>query len=656
VRGAGPGHHDALYQRRDKVYSKLYAIPGGTGDAANSPERAKVSGEPRDEVGELARGMEAAGALIESLEEEVANLRRDLEQASVALKAAQEEVSARGRALEEQERTRAEAERKVENLHAELSELRTRHSDDQLRLRNEHINELADARRKLEVQRRADVEAASSEDRVATLKEEFRREREALEQRHEAEIEALRTSSQQWEEKLREGYREQEERHAAELESMRLEVEERKEELERRLREDFERRFAEERQAADERQEAALHTLRNAAAGRELELQKDYQAVVETQQTEIESLREQVEQQAREAEEVRQKELRKVKAQAESRERELRRTQASKLSETSDAADRRVASLQAQREADNRALRARHAEEIARLRREYEERLAAEDERRKLETWALEERLGEARIQRETEVRAYTAHLTELEAARLAQKTSAEEDLERVVERFGEEISDLEGRITELEESLEESERLRGEMEAELANFRTRVESGEALRTNGAPREGRDTEDEQDGRLRELDAEKLLAEERISDLETRLQEAQEESRQNARKLAEALESLERLSDPERRLRDGIALFNASEHARAVASISKALGLPRVYAGLDGEAPGKPLLTFAWGEIAWRRYVSDPTEGVEEPRVYLTGTGDDPAEIEGPDQHPNARMDAQGRLMLGIQAR
>ena len=45
--------------------------------------------------------MEAAGALIESLEDEVANLRRDLEKASVALKAAQEEVSAREHALEE---------------------------------------------------------------------------------------------------------------------------------------------------------------------------------------------------------------------------------------------------------------------------------------------------------------------------------------------------------------------------------------------------------------------------------------------------------------------------------------------------------------------------------------------------------------------------
>ena len=121
-------------------------------------------------------------------------------------------------------------------------------------------------------------------------------------------------------------------------------------------------------------------------------------------------------------------------------------------------------------------------------------------------------------------------------------------------------------------------------------------------------------------------------------------------------MEEALESLERLSEPERRLRDGISLFNASEHASAVASISKALGLPRVHAGLHGEAPGKPVLTFAWGDMAWRRYVSDPTEGVEEPRVYLTGTGDEPSEIEGPDWQPNARMDAQGKLMLGIQAR
>jgi hypothetical protein len=611
-----------------------------------------MTGEPRDPDAELVRGMEAAGALIGSLEEEVANLRRDLEQASVALRAAQEEISARGRALE----GKNDAQKTVEDLRGEIDVLKSWHSKEQLRLRNEHTSEVADLRRQLEEQRRADVEAASSEERVATLKEEFRREREALEQRHKAEMEALKTSWEQWEEKLREGYQEQEERHKVELETTRAEIDERKAELEQELKEEYERRFAQQQREASERHEAALQALRNAAAGREVELREDYQAVVETQQAEIESLREQMEQRSRETEELRKKELREVKALAENRDRELRRAQAAKLSETSESAERRIASLKAQREADNKALRARHAEELARLRREYEERLAAEDERRKLETWALEERLEESRIQRDTEVRAYTARLEELEAARLAQKTAAEEDLERVVKRFGEEISELEGRITGLEEALEESEALRRELATELAGLRPRAESGEPSLADRSSRERRETAHEPERRLEELDAERVLAEERISDLETRLQEAQEESRRNAEELERALESLRHLSEPERRLRDGLALFNTSEHARAVASISKALGLPRVHAGLAGDPPGKPVLTFVWGDMAWRRYVSDPTEGVEEPRVYLTGTGDDPAEIEAPDREPNARMDAQGRLMLGVQAR
>ena len=613
-----------------------------------------MTGEPRDPSEELARGMEAAGALIESLEEEVANLRRDLEQASVALRAAQEEVSARGHALEEKDHARSEAEKMIEDLRDEIDVLKTGHSKEQLRLRNEHANELADLSRQLEERRRTDVGGASSEVRVATLKEEFRREQEALEQRHKAEIEALKISGEQWEEKLREAYREQEERHKTELETTRLEVDERKVELEQQLKVEFERRFAEQQREASERHEAALQALRNAAAGRELELREDYQAVVETQQAEIESLREQMEQRSREAEELRKKELREVKALAETRDRELRRAQAAKLSETNEAAERRIASLKAQREADNQALRARQAEELARLRREYEERLATENERRKLETWALEERLEESRIQRDTEVRAYTARLEELEAARLAQKTSAEEDLEGVVKRFGEEISELEDRITGLEEALEESDALRGKLETELAGLR--VESGDPSLTDVSSGERQAAVDEPEGRLEELDAERVLAEERISDLETRLREAQEESRRNAEELEGALERLRRLSEPERRLRDGLALFNTSEHARAVASISKALGLPHVHAGLAGDPPGKPVLTFVWGDMAWRRYVSDPTEGVEEPRVYLTGTGDDPAEIEAPDRQPNARMDAQGRLILGVQAR
>ncbi|MCA1688816.1 MAG: hypothetical protein LC714_09605, partial [Actinobacteria bacterium] len=313
----------------------------------------------------------------------------------------------------------------------------------------------------------------------------------------------------------------------------------------------------------------------------------------------------------------------------------------------------RVAALKAQREADNKALMARHAEELATVRREYEERLAAADERRKSETWALEERLEGLKIQRETEARTYNARLLELESARLTREREAEEDLERAARGFGEEIAHLENRVAELEDALEESETTRAGLASELEELRGRAEAGETAELESPAREDREGEEGADERLVELDAQRILAEERVQDLEAQLREVREESRRNAEELENARESLKRLSDPEHRVRAGIELFNASEHTRTVASISKALGLPRVHAGTNGGDTGKPILTFVWGDITWRRYVSDPTEGVEEPRVYLVGTGDDPSDLEEPE--PNARMNAQGRLTLGVQA-
>jgi chromosome segregation ATPase len=596
-----------------------------------------MSEDPKDKAAALAEGMEAAGALIENLEQEVADLRSDLDRAAAALKAAQEEVSSRAGALEEKERVRVEAESEVEHLKTEISDLKQRHSEEQLRLSNEHINELAEVRSRLEEQRRTDVDAASSETRLDTIKEEGRREREALEARYREEIEALKNASEHWEEQLRTSYQEQEARHAAELESARSAAAERENALELSVREDFEKRLAEERSAAHDRQAAAVQALRSAAAERELELQN----VVRTQQGEIESLRDELEAARRSSEEQRKEELRQFKALAEGRENDLRKTHATRLAEAKESADKRVAAIQAQREADNRALRARH-----------EEQLAAEDERRKAETWALDERLREAAVQRETEMRAYTTRIKELEAVRLSQKSSSQEDLERVVERFGAEISDFENRITELEGALEESEARRNELETVLGELRAGGEASSGI--TARPDDAADGEPK--GPLEDIEAQNILAEEKVEDLEARLAEAREESRRNAEELQSALESLDRLSDPARRLREGIALFNESEHARTVASISKAFGLPRVHAALDDTAPGRPTLTFLWGDMAWRRYVSDPTEGVEEPRVYLTATGEDPAEVEASSRQPNARMDSRGRLMIGVQAR
>ena len=609
-----------------------------------------MSEDPRDPLAGLAEGMEAAGALIESLEGEVESLRTDLEEAYAALKAAQEEVSSRADELEEKELARVEADRKVEDLRAEVSSLKQQHSDEQLRLSNEHINELAEVRRRLEEQRLADVDAASTDSRVEDIREEFRRDREALETRYRKEIEALKNASEHWEEQLRASYQEQEARHVEQMESARKQNAEREHDLEHSLTEDFERRLAEERSASDERHKAAVQTLRNAAAARELELQKDYEAVVERQRGELETLREELESSCRSLEERRKREIREVKALTERRENDLKKAHAARLAEAQEAAEKRVSSLQAQREADNRALRARHAEETGQLRRESAERLAAEDERRKAETWALEERLGEAALQRETELRAYTARLKELEAARLTQRSAATEDLEQVVGRFGAEISAYENRISDLEETLRESEASRNDLETLLDDLRNDADG------STGPDGATEPDDDQGRRLEDVEAQRILADEKVQDLETRLEAAREESRRNAEALSNALESLDRLSDPERRLREGIALFNASEHADTVASISRAFGLPKVHAALDDGTPGKPILTLLWGDMAWRRYVSDPTDGVEEPRVYLTGTGEDPTEVEPSSRHPNARMDSKGHLTMGVQAR
>ncbi len=591
----------------------------------------------------LASSLEAAGALIESLEEEVAGLRRDLDEATAALRAAGEEVSGR-----------ATAGREAEDLRAEISTLKRRHSDEQLRMSNEHINEVANVRRVLEEQRRADIEAAGSETRVEALKAEFARERAALLELHTAEVRALKTDSEIWEEELRTKYREQDERHEAVLEAVRREGRERAEALESSRDREIERRVAEERSTHEERHEAALGALKNAAAGRELELQKDYQAVVETQQTEIESLRAELDSRRLLVEEARKEERAEVKALAESRERELRGAQATRLAETREAAERRVEALQAQREADNRALRTRHAEEISVVRREYEERLAAEDGRRKSETWALEERLNETDIRLETERRSYGARFKELETSRLAEKAALERDQELAKERLLAEISAREDRIVELEELL-------GEQPGNPPEARPGPEQVSVLPDDrdGGPSEvpeNAPTAETEKAETEEAEARRILAEERIRDLEARLAQATEEAGRNAEERDAATERLGRLSEPGRKLREGLTLFNASEHARVVASISRSFGLPRVHAGLDGDASGKPTLTLLWGDVAWRRYVSDPAEGVPEPRVYLAGAGDDPDEVPQPERQPNARMDAQGRLILGVQAR
>jgi hypothetical protein len=660
-----------------------------------------MSEEYRDPTKELEDQMRAADELIKSLEVEVEDLRRDLEQASGALRAARKEVTTRGQALEdleESEQARASAAEEAQVLREDLTELRQRSADEQLRLRNQHIAEMAALREELEELKRTEVATAQADNKIANLREESHKERAALEARHKAEVEELKRAAQQWEEQLRDGYRELEERHSTEIEklsreystevetlqreyrelqaeyreeveALRAKAEEQKTELERTIREELGRERDEELRAERERHAVEVESLKNAAANRELELQKELREAAESHQAEVEALRFEIENTATVAEERREKDLKEVKRLADSRERELKRTQTARLAKEKEAAERRVAALKAQREADISTLKEWHSKELEKVRRALEEGLTAGEERQALEVARLQEEIEGLRARRNAESRLYGERLSELERSKVAEQGTKEKELERRLAEAEAEKTRLEDRVAELQDALEESGALESELrealeESSVVLDERRQEDGEAEGISAEGLEGRLEEvyarrvatEELEGRLEEADAARLVAEERAADLEARLRQAEEENRRRARELEKAREGLEEVSNPEQRLRSGISLFNASDHTRTVASISKALGLPRVHVSADGGPDSmtrKPVITFIWEEMAWRRYVSDPTEGVEEPRVYLIGTGNDPDEIKHPE--PNARMDARGRLILGVQA-
>ena len=598
--------------------------------------------EPDHRIDELEGQMEAADSLIKGLEEEIEGLRRDLALASDALRIARQEVSARERSLEEQDLARREAEQQARSLRDAMGDLRMQNSDEQLQLRNRHIAELARMQDRLGAQRISDTERKFSGNEYEDLKEEYRSDLQGLQQRYQREIETLEDYYSEWKDSLLEDKKELEERHEAEIQELRRETEGQKRELRRQLRVENERRLEEDRREAASRYEEKINELREGFEEKSQEIQRERETLVAENQAALEALREQTNQTLREADEKHKAGLREIKALAENRERELRRTQSAKVKEAGAEAERRLASLQAQRKADNEALRSKHEKEVSRLQREHDELLDAEIENRRQEIFSLEEKLESLKLERTSEARAYIDRLKELEAPpQVLQNGQVEADAIRNdtgIEDREAEISGLRERVSELEEALASS---RSEAE-QFAAALVQTESGPV--GEDAPEPG----------VREDPADGIG--ERKEQLEVRLREAQEERRYYADELGKALDKLRRLSDPEHRLRAGIAAFNESYHARNVASISKALGLPGVHAGMVGDAPGKPTFTFTWEKISWRRYVAEPIEGLEEPKVYLVAGGDDPEQSPPPEDSPNARIDARGRLILGVKDR
>lgn len=137
----------------------------------------------------------------------------------------------------------------------------------------------------------------------------------------------------------------------------------------------------------------------------------------------------------------------------------------------------------------------------------------------------------------------------------------------------------------------------------------------------------------------------------LEEREVRLLEMEAGLDEARMKLEEERSERERLSEPANRLRAGLEVFNESRHRETVMTLSRTLGQPRVHVGLGrGEEP-PALLEFTWRGVSWRHFAANPGLAVEEPRVYVTSSGED---LSGVDERPpNAHVGPGGRILLGL---
>lgn len=218
-----------------------------------------------------------------------------------------------------------------------------------------------------------------------------------------------------------------------------------------------------------------------------------------------------------------------------------------------------------------------------------------------------------------------------------------------VEEIFEQELSEPE----ELKVRLAIKNRHIQELYEELAGARLSADEVRAVREVGrrsvlALEEERD---ELQQRVRELEESLQQERGRRPELERALREREDEVRGLREKLEEEYELRRRLSEPENRLRAGIELFNESGHRDAVNTLSRSMGQPEVYVALEeGEEPAA-ILNFTWQGITWQTYAANPGIGVEEPRVYLASSGEDLSGVER--KPPNAHVGAGGRVLLGV---
>jgi hypothetical protein len=102
------------------------------------------------------------------------------------------------------------------------------------------------------------------------------------------------------------------------------------------------------------------------------------------------------------------------------------------------------------------------------------------------------------------------------------------------------------------------------------------------------------------------------------------------------------------TNAELKIERALDLFNASEHPRTVAGISRSLGSPRVSAATSDSSTAEVLLTIAW-ELSWYQFSVDLSDTNEPVRVR--GRGDELDELPAEVQRWNAHAQADGSVSL-----
>ena len=96
----------------------------------------------------------------------------------------------------------------------------------------------------------------------------------------------------------------------------------------------------------------------------------------------------------------------------------------------------------------------------------------------------------------------------------------------------------------------------------------------------------------------------------------------------------------------------LELFNASDYRRTMAGLTRSLGQPWATAVPDPDAPSAVTVLIAWG-LSWYRYRVDLGDAAEP--VVLQGKGDELGDIDAGLQEWNAELDAEGRVVIGVES-